>query len=69
MVIYIKNTLEITKKETKNKAKVKKSEIPSEIEKLQSLMKLASDSLDFEQAIILRNQILDLKKELNNKKD
>ena len=65
----VKNTLEITKKETKNKAKVKKSEIPSEIEKLQSLMKLASDSLDFEQAIILRNQILDLKKELNNKKD
>ena len=48
----VKNTLEITKKETKNKAKVKKSEIPSEIEKLQSLMKLASDSLDFEQAII-----------------
>lgn len=65
----VKNTLEITKKETKNKAKVKKSEIPSEIEKLQSLMKLASDNLDFEQAIILRNQILDLKKELNNKKD
>lgn len=65
----VKNTLEITKKETKNKTKFKKSEIPSEIEKLQSLMKLASDSLDFEQAIILRNQILELKKELNNKKD
>lgn len=65
----VKNTLEITKKETKNKTKFKKSEIPSEIEKLQGLMKLASDSLDFEQAIILRNQILELKKELNNKKD
>ena len=64
----IKNTLEITKKET-HKTKHKVSDIPNEIQKLQSLMKLASDSLDFEQAIIIRNQILELKKELNSKKD
>ena len=64
----VKNTLEITKKET-HKTKHKVSDIPNEIQKLQSLMKLASDSLDFEQAIIIRNQILELKKELNSKKD
>lgn len=64
----VKNTLQISKKEKENK-NIKKSEIPLEIEKLNSLMKLASDSLDFEQAIILRNQILELKKQLNSKKD
>ncbi len=62
----VKNTLEITKK-SKNQTNIKKADIPAEIEKLQSLMKLASDSLDFEQAIVLRNQILELKKQINKK--
>lgn len=62
----VKNTLEITKKDTQKK-KINKKDVPNEINKLTALMKLASDSLDFEQAIIIRNQITELKKELNKK--
>lgn len=62
----VKNTLEITKKDT-TKTKVNKKDIPSEINKLTALMKIASDSLDFEQAIIIRNQISELKKQANKK--
>ena len=63
----VKNTLEITKKET-TKQKIDKKDIASEINKLTALMKIASNNLDFEQAIILRNQITELKKQ-SNKKD
>ena len=62
----VKNTLEITKKAT-DKQRVKKSDIPNEINKLTALMKIASDSLDFEKAIVLRNEITELKKQLNKK--
>lgn len=62
----VKNTLEITKKET-HKTKINKKDIPNEINKLTALMKIASDSLDFEQAIVLRNEISELKKQLNKK--
>ncbi len=62
----VKNTLEITKKET-SKPKINKKDIPSEINKLTALMKIASDSLDFEQAIVLRNQIAQLKKDIDKK--
>lgn len=62
----VKNTLEITKKES-SKPKVAKKDIPNEINKLTALMKIASDSLDFEQAIILRNQITQLKKDIDKK--
>ncbi len=62
----VKNTLEITKKES-SKPKVAKKDIPNEINKLTALMKIASDSLDFEQAIILRNQIVQLKKDIDKK--
>lgn len=62
----VKNTLEITKKES-SKPKVAKKDIPNEINKLTALMKIASDSLDFEQAIILRNQIAQLKKDIDKK--
>lgn len=62
----VKNTLEITKKES-SKPKVDKKDIPNEINKLTALMKIASDSLDFEQAIILRNQIAQLKKDIDKK--
>ncbi|MDD4275393.1 MAG: excinuclease ABC subunit UvrB [Clostridia bacterium] len=59
----IKNSLEITKKATTN-MKLSKSEIPTEIEKLKGLMQVASASLDFEQAIKLRDTISELKKML-----
>ncbi len=58
----IKNTLEITKKVDDNR--LKKDEIPAEIEKLTAMMKVASGALDFERAIELRNQIQKLRKQL-----
>lgn len=61
----VKNTLEITKKVTA--AEIKKKDIPAEIERLTSMMKLASNSLDFERAIEIRNKILVLKKKLGKK--
>ncbi len=58
----VKNTLEITKKVDENK--LNKKDIPKEIERLASMMKIASNSLDFETAIELRNKITVLKKKL-----
>ena len=59
----VKNTLEITKKV--DDKKLKKEEIPAEIEKLTAMMKVASGALDFERAIELRNQIQELRKRLS----
>lgn len=61
----VKNTLEITKKVSADD--IKKKDIPAEIERLTSMMKLASNSLDFERAIEIRNKILILKKKLGKK--
>lgn len=61
----VKNTLEITKKLSDED--IPKKDIPAEIERLTSMMKLASNSLDFERAIELRNKILNLKKKLGKK--
>lgn len=61
----VKNTLEITKKLSDED--IPKKDIPAEIERLTSMMKLASNSLDFERAIELRNKILNLKKKLRKK--
>lgn len=61
----IKNTLEITKKV--GEGEIAKKDIPAEIERLTSMMKLASNSLDFERAIELRNKILSLKKKLGKR--
>ncbi|MBQ8909137.1 MAG: excinuclease ABC subunit UvrB [Clostridia bacterium] len=58
----IKNTLEITKKV--EDGKLKKEDIPAEIEKLTGMMKVASANLDFERAIELRNQIQKLRTRL-----
>ena len=58
----IKNTLDVTKKV--DDGKLKKEEIPAEIEKLTAMMKVASGALDFERAIELRNQIQKLRKQL-----
>ena len=54
----IKNTLEISSKV--DAQKVDEKNIPLQIEKLSSLMKIASKNLDFEKAILLRDQILEL---------
>lgn len=57
----IKNTLEITKKASKDKKKLNKKEKEQEIFRLQSLMREASNMLDFEKAILFREQIKELK--------
>lgn len=62
----ISNTLEISKKV--DDKKIRKEDLPKEIEKLTAMMKIASSSLDFERAIELRNQIQVLRKRLNSKK-
>lgn len=62
----ISNTLEISKKV--DDKKLKREDLPKEIEKLTAMMKIASSSLDFERAIELRNQIQLLRKRLNSKK-
>lgn len=62
----ISNTLEISKKV--DDKKLKREDLPKEIEKLTAMMKIASSSLDFERAIELRNQIQVLRKRLNSKK-
>ncbi len=54
------NTLEITKKADRTK-EIKKSDIPAEIEKLKALMKIASNNLDFEKCIEIRDTIAKLK--------
>ena len=59
----IKNSLEISKK-VENEIKFK--DIPKEIERLTSLMKIASNNLDFETAINLRDRIKNLRKNLLN---
>ncbi len=61
----ITNTLEISKKV--DNGKLKKSEIPAQIEKLTAMMKIASNSLDFERALQLRDEIQKLRKQLNKK--
>ncbi|HEY8419393.1 MAG TPA: excinuclease ABC subunit UvrB [Clostridia bacterium] len=59
----ITNTLEITKK-ADTTSNIKLEDIPAEIEKLKSMMEIASKNLDFEQAIILRDEIAKLRKRL-----
>ena len=54
------NTIEITKKADRTK-EVKKGDIPAEIEKLKALMKIASNNLDFEKCIEIRDTIAKLK--------
>ena len=59
----VKNTLDISKKGSENS--IAKKDIPKEIDRLTSMMKIASSQLDFERAIELRNKINNLKKRLN----
>ncbi|MDE6583345.1 MAG: excinuclease ABC subunit UvrB [Clostridia bacterium] len=63
----IKNTLDISKKV--GEEKIAKQDIPREIDRLTSMMKIASSQLDFERAIELRNKINILKKQLGKKEN
>ena len=63
----VKNTLEISKK-MKEDILIKDEDIPNEIEKLKTLMKIASASLDFEKAIEMREMIQLLKSRLYRRK-
>ncbi len=62
----VKNTIEISKKIDKTKD-IKVSDIPEEIEKLKALMKIASQSLDFERCIEIRDTITKLRKKMLTK--
>ena len=55
-----KNSLEITMKAEETDAE----NIPKELEKLKGFMAVAASNLDFEQAIILREKISELRKKL-----
>ena len=57
----IKNTLEITKKADKKSVKMSKIKKEKEIERLQKMMREASNNLEFEQAIIIREKIKEIK--------
>lgn len=57
----INNTLEITKKATNSKVKLSKTDKVKEISRLENMMREASSILDYEQAIILRDRIKELK--------
>ena len=62
IVKKIENTLQITK--AAKAQKLRKEEIPKEIETLKGLMQTAASRLDFETAIEIRNRISELRKEL-----
>ena len=65
IVKEVKSSLAITQKKKKPPAeKISLEEIPAEIEKLKALMKIASNQLDFEKAIEIRDTINLLKRRL-----
>ena len=65
IVKEIKSTIGITqKKQTVPADKIRAEDIPDEIEKLKALMKVASNQLDFEKAIEIRDTINLLRRRL-----
>ena len=65
IVKEVKSTIGITQKQRmQNADKIRKEDIPDEIEKLKALMKVASNQLDFEKAIEIRDTINQLKRRL-----
>ena len=65
IVKEVKSTIGITQKKSAQSAdKIRKEDIPDEIEKLKALMKVASNQLDFEKAIEIRDTINQLKRRL-----
>ena len=63
IVKEVKSTLAITGKAQKS-TEIKLKDIPEEIEKLKALMKVASNALDFERAIEIRETINELRKRM-----
>ena len=63
VVSAIKNSLEITKKAVKND-KLTVKDLAREIERVKGLMKVASEQLDFEKAIVLRDELNELKRQM-----
>ena len=64
VVKKVQNTLEISHKVKEEKGTY--SDILQEIEKLKGLMRVASNSLDFERAIVIREEISQLRKKLDD---
>ncbi len=62
-----KNTLEITKKRVDD-LKLSPKDLISEIERIKGLMKTAAESLDFERAIMLRDELTELKNQIKRLK-
>ena len=60
----IKSSLAITQKQKQIDEHISTDQIPAEIEKLKALMKVASNQLDFEKAIEIRDTINLLKRKL-----
>lgn len=63
----IKNSILVTEKELAKKTKLTVKDVNKEIERLTSLMKIASAQLDFEACIKFRDDIAELKQLLRNK--
>jgi len=63
VVSKIKNSLEITKKNV-NKDKLSVKDMLSEIDRIKGLMQIAAQNLDFEKAIVLRDELNELKKQV-----
>ncbi|MBO4554949.1 MAG: UvrB/UvrC motif-containing protein, partial [Clostridia bacterium] len=63
IVSTIKNSLEITKKDVKHEA-LSVKDMYAEIDRLKGLMQTASAQLDFEKAILLRDELNELKKRI-----
>ena len=58
----ISNTLEITKKIDTDKKDLKNKDVRAEIDRVKTLMQVASKNLEFEKAIELREQLNNLRK-------
>ena len=63
VVSTIKNSLEITKKAVNNE-KLSVKDMIKEVERLKGLMQVAAERLDFEKAILIRDELSDLKKQI-----
>ena len=63
VISTIKNSLEITKKDVKHEA-LSVKDMYAEIDRLKGLMQTASAQLDFEKAILLRDEMNELKKKI-----
>jgi len=63
VVSTIKNSLEITKKVVE-KEKMSGRDLIKEAERIKGLMKVAAEQLDFEKAILLRDELTEIKKKI-----